>query len=114
MISEATYALARTRYVCRPLDYVVVKGKNKPVLVYELIGAKERVRDEAVKAVRVYIEGFEAMSQRKFKKAEKRFKSFLDLVLDDITATKHLRACKEYQKNPPPPDWDGVVKMTEK
>lgn len=114
MISEATYSLARTRYVCRPLDYVIVKGKNKPVLVYELVGAKERLRDEAVKVVRIYNEGFDAMIGRKFKKAEKKFRTFSDLVYGDLAVQRHLKTCKEFQRNPPPMEWDGVVKMTEK
>src|SRR5215468_7059895 len=38
LISESTYLEAREGVVARPLDWVSVKGKNKGVLVYELVG----------------------------------------------------------------------------
>jgi adenylate cyclase len=37
IISEFTYAHVRDRVVARELDNIRVKGKNKPVLIYELI-----------------------------------------------------------------------------
>ena len=37
IISENTYGLVRDHVVVRELDNIRVKGKNKPVLIYELI-----------------------------------------------------------------------------
>jgi adenylate cyclase len=37
IISENTYGLVKDRVVARELDNIRVKGKNKPVLIYELI-----------------------------------------------------------------------------
>ena len=37
IISEFTYAQVRDRVVARELDNIRVKGKNKPVLIYELV-----------------------------------------------------------------------------
>ena len=37
IISEYTYGLVKDRIVARELDNIRVKGKNKPVLIYELI-----------------------------------------------------------------------------
>jgi adenylate cyclase len=37
IISENTYGLVRDRVVVRELDNIRVKGKNKPVLIYELV-----------------------------------------------------------------------------
>lgn len=37
LISEYTYALVKDYFVVRELDNIRVKGKNKPVLIYELI-----------------------------------------------------------------------------
>ncbi|MAG14192.1 MAG: adenylate/guanylate cyclase domain-containing protein [Spirochaetales bacterium] len=39
IISEYTYGLVRDKVVVRELDNIRVKGKNKPVLIYELIDA---------------------------------------------------------------------------
>jgi adenylate cyclase len=37
IISEFTYAQVRDRVIARELDNIRVKGKNKPVLIYELV-----------------------------------------------------------------------------
>jgi adenylate cyclase len=37
IISEYTYGLVKDRVVARELDNIRVKGKNKPVLIYELV-----------------------------------------------------------------------------
>lgn len=41
LISEYTYGLVADRVVARELDNIRVKGKNKPVLIYELLDVKE-------------------------------------------------------------------------
>lgn len=41
IISEFTYALVQDRVIVRELDNIRVKGKNKPVLIYELIDCPE-------------------------------------------------------------------------
>jgi adenylate cyclase len=38
LISEFTYELIKSQFICRPIDKVQVKGKSQPVLIYELIG----------------------------------------------------------------------------
>jgi adenylate cyclase len=37
IISEYTYGLVKDRVVVRELDNIRVKGKNRPVLIYELV-----------------------------------------------------------------------------
>jgi adenylate cyclase len=41
IISEYTYALVKDKVVARELDNIRVKGKNKPVVIYELIDVLE-------------------------------------------------------------------------
>jgi adenylate cyclase len=41
IISENTYGLVKDHVVVRELDNIRVKGKNKPVLIYELIDIKD-------------------------------------------------------------------------
>ena len=43
IISEYTYGLVKDRVVARELDNIRVKGKNRPVLIYELIDVPEGV-----------------------------------------------------------------------
>ncbi|MBN2353200.1 MAG: adenylate/guanylate cyclase domain-containing protein [Spirochaetales bacterium] len=41
ILSEYTYGLVKDRVVVRELDNIRVKGKNKPVLIYELLDVKD-------------------------------------------------------------------------
>lgn len=43
IISEFTYAHVKDRFVVRELDNIRVKGKNKPVLIYELVDCLESI-----------------------------------------------------------------------
>lgn len=43
IISEFTYGLVKNKVVVRELDNIRVKGKNKPVLIYELIDIEDGV-----------------------------------------------------------------------
>jgi len=41
IISEHTYGLVKDKVIARELDNIRVKGKNKPVLIYELVDCLE-------------------------------------------------------------------------
>jgi adenylate cyclase len=43
IISEYTYAQVKDKFIVRELDNIRVKGKNKPVLIYELVDCLESI-----------------------------------------------------------------------
>jgi adenylate cyclase len=47
MMSEFTYGLVKDRVIARELDDIRVKGKNKPVVIYELIDALDGLQPPA-------------------------------------------------------------------
>jgi adenylate cyclase len=47
IMSESTYAEVKDKVVARELDNIRVKGKNKPVLIYELIDVPEGLEPPA-------------------------------------------------------------------
>ena len=99
LISEDIHGYAKSRYVCRPIDFIpAAKGRKEPLLVYELVGAKELIRDEALHAIGIYNQAFESMVDGRVHEAEERFSEFLELVLDDKAAMKHLAKCREIQR----------------
>ncbi|HET6450660.1 MAG TPA: adenylate/guanylate cyclase domain-containing protein [Spirochaetia bacterium] len=51
IISESTYAQVKDKVVARELDNIRVKGKNKPVLIYELVDVVDGLEPPAKKAV---------------------------------------------------------------
>jgi len=47
IISEFTYAQVKDKFIVRELDNIRVKGKNKPVLIYELVDCLESIEAPA-------------------------------------------------------------------
>lgn len=113
MISENTYNAVKDKLDTRPLDMIRVKGKEKPVKVFELMGRKSS--DGYFKdSLATYINGIRYYHDRRWDQALECFKYCLKLYPEDGPTKLYLRRIFEYSKNPPPPDWDGVFKMTSK
>jgi adenylate cyclase len=45
---EPTYGLIKDQFLVRELDNIRVKGKNKPVLIYELVDCLEEISPASV------------------------------------------------------------------
>lgn len=52
--------------------------------------------------------------QRKWEEALKEFQKALAIEPEDGPSHLYIERCKEYIKNPPPEDWDGVFVMKTK
>jgi tetratricopeptide (TPR) repeat protein len=61
-----------------------------------------------------YNKALSLYKQRKWKEALQEFKKALEIVPDDGPSQLYIERCKEYIKNPPPDDWDGVFVMKTK
>ncbi|MDF1563022.1 MAG: CHASE2 domain-containing protein [Deltaproteobacteria bacterium] len=113
MVGEATYEEAKAGFEFRELDILRVKGKAKPVRVYEpLVPAGEvngdlRWRDS-------FESGLAAFREADFSAARAHFEEVLTLRPGDAPAKLYLERCAAYAAAPPPADWDGVYVMTTK
>ncbi|WP_448561849.1 GAF domain-containing protein [Trichothermofontia sp.] len=115
VISEMTYRPCADRVWARELDYITVKGKTKPVAVYELIGlATEKISDQKKQIIDLYHQGRKFYLERNFPMAMAQFGMVLSLDKQDKAAALHLERCQHYLQNPPPDDWDGAWVLTEK
>lgn len=112
MISESTHQIVKDHLVTRTLDMIRVKGKQKPVRVFELIGRKED--GYLGDMLSTYENGIRYYRDRKWDQAVECFKYCLKRHQDDGPTRLYLRRIYEYMKNPPPPDWDGVFTMKTK
>lgn len=115
ILSEFTYELCGDRIWVRELDKIRVKGKNKPVSIYELIGDRQTAL-EAKKEnfLKLYHAGREAYVDRNFTKAIGLFQSAGMIYPEDRAVEIHIERAQDYLENPPPDDWDGVHTMTTK
>lgn len=118
IISEYTYAPCRDRVWARELDRVRVKGKNKPVSIYELVGLQsDPLPDAKRRQMDLYQEGRDHYLNRRFTKALASFGSILeDIDSKDKASEIHLKRINHWLSNPPDDEtWDnGVVNLEQK
>ncbi len=115
MIGEGTYQMAKEQIIARPLDLLRVKGKTKPVQVYELMGLMERgANDELLRIIDLFRKGFELYLKRDWDGAINYFRQVLTIRPDDGPAKAYLDRCRFFKENPPNADWDGVYSMKTK
>ncbi|MEB3229433.1 MAG: adenylate/guanylate cyclase domain-containing protein [Leptolyngbyaceae bacterium] len=116
IISENTYGPCKQQVWVRDLDCIRVKGKNKPVTIYELVGLRtEIVPDPVKRKIELYRDGRKCYLERKFSKAMSKFGEILeDIDNHDKAAQIQLSRCQHWLQNPPDDDWDGVWSLKEK
>ena len=114
VISEYTRDRIKDQFVTRKLDKVAVKGKKKPVEIYELIGLRDSVGVDTVKWIKLFEKGLELYFNRNFSDAIKYFSGALKLNSNDMAARVFIDRCRSLLENPPPEDWDGVFVMKTK
>jgi len=115
MISEFTYEYVKDKFYTRPLDLIRVKGKAKPIKVYELIAFKnEELKDNYMQMIKVYNQGLNSYQSRNWDEAIDFFEQCLKLVPGDVPSGEYRKRCIDYKFNEPPADWDGVTVMKEK
>ncbi len=116
VISETTFRPCCDRVWARELDYIRVKGKNRPVAIYELVGLQgEPLSDAWKRKIEVYQQGRNFYLARQFRKAMNEFALVVEeLDKKDKASLLHLDRCQYWLQNAPAEDWDGSWTMTEK
>jgi len=105
-----TVQAANGTAVARELDLVRVKGKTLPVRIYELLApASEHERWRTL--LERFEAGLSAYRQRRWMDAADAFTAALEAHQDDAPARLFLQRCRDMQRTPPGPDWDGVTTM---
>ena len=115
-ISESVYDLLGGDFLVRRLGLIVLKGKTKPLVVYEVLAEKKDVAQSrmAPEAVALYEDAFDHFLLREFTEAELGFVACEKIHPNDFCVRKYLAASREFSAHPPPPDWDGRIVMETK
>lgn len=87
-------------FIFREIDRVRVKGKQLPVVIFELMTTNTGLLPEFEQALVLY-------RSAAFGKALTVFSAVADKY-DDGPARLYAERCREYLQNPPPSEWDGV------
>lgn len=113
IISEFTQAEVQNSFTTREIDSVRVKGKNKPVVIYELI-SEGKAPSDWTNCLENFRQGLKEYHQKNFQSALKYFKKSLNDRPDDEPSKLYIERCQSYIEEPPPADWDGVFVMKTK
>ncbi len=114
LIGEGTFEAAREFVEARELDLVRVKGKQRPVRVFELVCMKGDLTAEHRARIDQFEAGLIAYRKREFAEARTIFQALLPRQPDDGPTKLYLQRCEVYLREPPSPEWDGVFEMAEK
>jgi adenylate cyclase len=114
MASETTRAGCGDAVLFRELDRVAVKGKEKPVGVYQPLGLAEALSPEAAALCQEFAGALELYRQEKFSEAAAVFAKILARHPEDSPSQVFLERCQAFQASPPPPGWEGVFRPDKK
>jgi adenylate cyclase len=114
-IGESVAELLDESFLTRRLGRIQLKGKKKPMMVYEVLGRRSK-RDTAWTDddLTLYHEAFERFLARDFVPAAAGFAQCAERHPKDSCVRRYLQAAQEFHLTPPTEDWDGRVVMETK
>ena len=115
LISEFTYKKLRGTYRTREIDLVVVKGKTRPVAVYEVLDYHDvETFPHLQDVVNQFNDGVAEYRVGKWDAAIAAFRKCLELNPHDKLSEIYIERCEKLKFDPPEGEWDGVWVMDEK
>jgi adenylate cyclase len=113
ILSEMTVRELRGPATLRELDLIRVKGKDRPVAVYESLGY--RAHEPGLSSLlELHTAGIQAYRARNWTSARRAFDAALELYPTDGPAAVYRHRCELLGATPPAEAWDGVWNLTEK
>ena len=113
IISEFTNEKIHRQFSTRLLDIVKVKGKTKPVAIYELVGLKTKVSKVDTSIITHYEDGMDHYKKQEWDEAIASFNKVLK-VRKDVASDLMISRCGVYKKKSPGKNWDGSFTMKTK
>ncbi len=100
-------------YTFRELDLVRVKGKNRPVAIFEPLGPGGEISRETAQELALYGAALAAYRSRAWNEAQDSFQALKDRT-DNVLYNVYLDRIERFRAEPPPDDWDGVFEHLSK
>jgi len=112
LISEFTYDLLQNKdhFFIRELDLIKVKGKEKPVRIYEVFDFYDDNDTERIKLFSDFAYALDLYRNKNFVAAKKIFAE----NKDDFASRIYVERCDNFIDNPPDNNWDKVFTLTKK
>ncbi|MCC6275953.1 MAG: adenylate/guanylate cyclase domain-containing protein [Leptospiraceae bacterium] len=114
LISEEFYNKIQNKkdFKFRTAGRVKVKGKNHPVVIYEVLnGTSKRIMDLKLQTKEKFEKGIECYLKKNFDDAKVNFHEVLQIDPHDQAAEYYLRRSVLFDEKGVPEDWEGVQKV---
>ena len=113
IVGENTYDQIKDAYVCRELDLVKVKGKLRPVHVYQPIALQGQPGENDLRTLKRYHDALDLYRNQDWPGARELFMR-LQLKSRCKLYQIYLNRIEWFQSNPVGRDWDGVYERRNK
>jgi len=94
-------------YEYRELDRVKVKGKDKPVIIYEPVGLLENISKDERNLLRQFHIGIKQYRAQNWDAAERELFALSQLEPERNIYTIYLDRIQKFRQTPPEDNWDG-------
>ncbi len=110
MASEATATECQEAVAFRELDLVAVKGKEKPVRVFEVVALQDELPPELAARDREFAQALAHYRGGDFAGAAQVLAALLQQFPEDGPSRTFLARCHQLEQAPPPEGWDTVFR----
>jgi len=115
LVSENTVRKLKSTYRSREVDRVVVKGKTKPVAIFEVVDYHtDETFPNMMGVLQAFQYGLKSYRDAQFDQAQKAFEEGLGLNPNDAATKMYIERCKYLAEHHPGDNWDGVWVMKTK
>lgn len=107
IVSETTRQ-AVPEYAYREIDRVRVKGKSKPITIYEPLCLRDRLDSKWKDELKLHREALRLYRLREWDTAEMNFLNLARASRAPELYRVYAERIAQFRRSPPPADWDGV------
>jgi adenylate cyclase len=107
VVSETT-AHSAGRFHYRELDRVRVKGKEKPVTIYEPLGLEEELSEELIERARSFQHFLFLYRSQSWDQADEMLARLREADPESFLYILYQERIHHFREQPPGADWDGV------
>ncbi|MBI4808463.1 MAG: adenylate/guanylate cyclase domain-containing protein [Nitrosomonadales bacterium] len=107
LVGEGTKEEAH-EFVYRELDLVRVKGKDKPVAIFEPLGLSGEVDQEVLEEAKLFQQALRLYRKQEWDRAELQLYNLLKIAPKSKLYEVYAERVSYFRNNPPGENWDGV------
>lgn len=109
IISNETYRKVQDHIVAREIDRVIVRGRSKPLEIYEIQGLTGEVQPEVLDLKEAYEKALEYYRNQEWQEALDQLDAIRSNHPDDDPTKRLIQQTKKLRSNPPESfNWNGV------